>query len=285
MALLLLTLAVLNPASSGRVVAVQPGDTTVVVDGQRIHAICTGSGRPGVLLLHGAGSRGATWERLLERWDDPMRVCAYDRLGHGQSDPLASGRGWRALIDELQTIHRALGFTRPTLLVGHSLGALYSRALAALAPDHVLGLVLIDPAHEDLPDRVRDAMPSHAWRRLEDSLARNADGIDQRALGAFLRKAPTPRMPLTVITATRRQKGPGWDPDAINAAADELHAQLARESPAGRHVRAEDSGHNVHHDRPDLVLAEIRRLANEIRDGGATGGVPPDSGGVRLNGV
>jgi len=251
-------------------------DTTVIVEGRRIHALCAGSGEPGVALLHGAGSRAATWRPVLQRWSLPVRACAYDRAGHGESDPVPGGRDWRGLIEDLGAIHRALGFTRPPVVVGHSLGGLYARALAVVAPGDVAGLVLVDPAHEDLPDRARSAMPRDVWAEMVEGFAPNGDGIDQRALGTFLRGAPELDVPVTVITATRRQDGPGWDPGELDRVTREVHRSIIDEAPDGRHVVAEGAGHNVHVDRPDLVLEEIA---------GMTRRAAVERGVVAVNGV
>jgi pimeloyl-ACP methyl ester carboxylesterase len=42
-------------------------------------------------------------------------------------------------------------------------------------------------------------------------------------------------------------------------------ASVARLSTAGRHVVAEDSGHWVHLDRPDLVVAAVREVLAAAR--------------------
>lgn len=258
---------------------VEIADTTVTVEGRRIRALCAGSGEPGVVLLHGAGGRAATWRPLLERWNLRSRACAYDRAGHGESDAVAGERDWRGLLADLGAIHAALGFTRPPVVVGHSLGGLYARALTIVAPEEVAGLVLVDPAHEDLPDRARSAMPEGVWTEMVEGFAPNGDGIDQRALGAFLREAPPLAVPVTVISATRRRDGPGWDPDQLDRATRAVHRSIVESTPDGRHVVAEAAGHAVHVDRADLVLDEIAGMTRRVREGAVEEGI------VRVNGV
>jgi pimeloyl-ACP methyl ester carboxylesterase len=48
-----------------------------------------------------------------------------------------------------------------------------------------------------------------------------------------------------------------------------LQEDLARESPGSRHVIAEESGHNIQADEPELVIQVIRELVMRARrDGG-----------------
>lgn len=180
-------------------------DTTVVVAGRTIHAICAGGSEPGAILLHGAGSRAETFRPMLERWSGDARLCAYDRACHGESIPPPESRAIDDLLGEMWAIHAALGFDRPVVLVGHSMGGLYARALAVRASEDVAGLLLIDPAHEDMRAETRGAMPDSIWLAWGASLERNEDGIDQTELNSELREVALSPMPLTVVTATHRR--------------------------------------------------------------------------------
>jgi pimeloyl-ACP methyl ester carboxylesterase len=46
-------------------------------------------------------------------------------------------------------LHRVAG-PGPHVLVGHSMGAVYARRFAQLFPDKTVGMLLLDPGHEDL---------------------------------------------------------------------------------------------------------------------------------------
>jgi pimeloyl-ACP methyl ester carboxylesterase len=56
--------------------------------------------------------------------------------------------------DDLRAVLGAAGARALSVLVGHSLGGLYVRHYAQRFPDEVAGLVLIDPAHEDMYERM-----------------------------------------------------------------------------------------------------------------------------------
>lgn len=233
----------------------------VDVAGRTIRALCTDGARR-VLLLHGDQSNADTWRRVLERLDSSVGACAYDRAGSGSSLPAPETRGWFEFMDELRRIHLALGFERGYILVGHSLGGLYSRLYAADRPGDLSGLVLLDPAHEDMPSRVRVGMPQdewEAWAHRRDEP--NSDGVREARVAERARGSRLPDVPVTIITATRRRQGEGWDERFINEAARQVHASMLSGITTARHVPAGRSGPYVQLDEPNLVVREILRMA------------------------
>jgi pimeloyl-ACP methyl ester carboxylesterase len=92
--------------------------------------------------------------------------------------------------------------------------------------------------------------------------------VEGRALDASLasagRATTLGERPLVVLTAMR--PAPGGEPEASArhlAAWRALHEEEARWSTRGRHVLVADASHYIHVDRPDLVVAEVRRLVAE----------------------
>lgn len=239
-------------------------ETTVRVAGAEIRAVCT-SNRPRVMLLHGEDSSAEAWRPVLERLDGRVGACAYDRRGSGESEGAPEARGWYELLDELRRIHEALGAPPRYVLVGHSLGGLYARLYAADRPRDVAGLVLVEPAHEDMPRRARAGMPDDAWEAWMERRRRpNADGLVEAAVGERARRFRLPAIPVTVLTATRRRGGEGWEPRFLNEAARQVHASILRGVDGARHVPAEGSGPAIHREDPALVAAEIVRMVGAV---------------------
>lgn len=130
-----------------------PGEL-VDVGGHRLHLNCTGNGDVTVVLESALGGWSIDWAKLQPLVAQRTRVCAYDRAGYGWSD--ASGRRYspEATARELHQLLRSADVPGPYLLVGHSAGGLYARHFAALYPNEVVGLVLVDPSHENLLARL-----------------------------------------------------------------------------------------------------------------------------------
>lgn len=104
-----------------------------------------GSGDP-LVLVHGAGTSGAIWRRVMPLLADGRRVVAPDVPGYGGSPPAGPGFALEEvtarLVDELDEA----GVAGPYDLVGHSLGGALAILLAARHPERVRRVVLAAPA-------------------------------------------------------------------------------------------------------------------------------------------
>jgi pimeloyl-ACP methyl ester carboxylesterase len=101
------------------------------------------AGDPAVLLIHGSLSRSEDWENVFPRLATRYRTVAYDQRGHGKSGR-ATDYSLRAIGDDAARMLTSILKT-PTVVIGHSLGALAAIGAAAQQPDLVLALVLEDP--------------------------------------------------------------------------------------------------------------------------------------------
>lgn len=131
--------------------------------GSQMHLLCSGERRPGeplVLLESGMGGWSFYWRMVQPGVAQFARVCSYDRLGFGWSEPIPPPRSASRIAAELHEALQNAGEPGPYLLVGHSLGGIFVRQFARLYPQEVCGMVLVDSAHEDQLER----MP---WARKE----------------------------------------------------------------------------------------------------------------------
>ena len=120
------------------------------------------AGAPSVLLVHGAGASSAIWSMAMARIARASHVVAIDLPGHGPS-PHEGG----AAALSLEVYRDAVGALAatlclgPSVLVGHSMGALVAIEAALAWPDKVRGLVLCAaaprlPVRDELLALLRD---------------------------------------------------------------------------------------------------------------------------------
>ena len=131
-----------------------PPGKLIDMGGYRLHLHCMGEGSPTVILDAAADMMSADWGWIQPEVATVTRVCAYDRAGMGWSDSGPSPRDAREIGAELHALLVRSGITGRYVLVGHSAGALYARVFAAQHPDDVVGMVLVDPGHPDMPARI-----------------------------------------------------------------------------------------------------------------------------------
>lgn len=143
-----------NTASAGR---------DFQVNGLKIHANTWGefvSPERTVFLIHGLSANSMCWaEYGPELAGQGWFVVAPDLRGRGFSDKPAHGYGTPFHANDLQAVADLLGIGKINL-VGHSLGALISLFLAAIHPERVGKLVLVDAGGVIPEDTVQALAPS-----------------------------------------------------------------------------------------------------------------------------
>jgi pimeloyl-ACP methyl ester carboxylesterase len=234
------------------------------VGGRSLYLDCRGRGTPTVILEAGSGSDSGTWTAVHDELATTTRTCAYDRAGRGRSDPRPAHTLADATAD-LRTLLAAAGESGPFMLVGHSLGGAYGRVFASTYRGEVVGLVLVDAFNPDLEEaRIHPLLgPLRAEydARLDGLRAHvtAVDSLDWAASEAQLRASSLLGLSIEVLVAPRYE--PRLD-EATNAAIAEAWRTAFESLSPGRvtHTTAWGAGHDVHIDRPDLVIASVRRL-------------------------
>jgi pimeloyl-ACP methyl ester carboxylesterase len=269
--------------------ATPPPGRFVDIGGYRLHLWCTGDGAPAVILDTGLGGSSAGWGFVQPGVARFTRVCSYDRAGMGYSDPGPSPRTARRIASELAELLVRGGVAGPVVLVGASIAGFDIRVFATDHPERAAGLVLVDASHEDdaheVPRMARfvPLLSTLGVFRLlgvsfglpVESLApavrQFARATNFRAAGyqaaadeiIHIRESAsevrssrrTLTIPVLVITGAR--------------GADEHWRRLQRDqaslSDRGCLIVAQQSGHVVATDQPEVVVDAIRTVVETAR--------------------
>lgn len=142
----------------------------VEIDGNCIHYVETGEGRP-IVFVHGLGAQLHQFRHtLFSRFGPGYRLIALDRPGSGYSVRARGATG--RLPEQAEIVRRfieTLGLERP-LVVGHSLGGAVTLTLAVEHPEAISGIALLAPLTR-LEAGVREKagllyIRSRLWRRI-----------------------------------------------------------------------------------------------------------------------
>jgi pimeloyl-ACP methyl ester carboxylesterase len=257
-----------------------------VEPGRAVSSLLWGSGPPEIVLVHGGAQNAHTWDTVALALDRPL--LAVDLPGHGHSDggpdgtinAGTNGRDLATVIRELAPEARGV--------VGMSLGGISSLALAALAPELVRKLVLVDvtpgvnpeksapitnfvngPASFDSFDELLARTIEHNPSRTESSLRRGIlHNAVQREDGSWVWRYARFRFGPSG-EAVRPDFGDLWEAVsgltmpvllvrglAWSVVDDADVAELLRRQPTATVIGVEGAGHSIQGDRP-LELAGI----------------------------
>lgn len=119
------------------------------VGGRRLHYICIGSGAPTVIFESPMFGGSLSFDKARREIAERRRVCSYDRVGMGWSDPGPSVISAGLLADDLAHLLAAADIKPPYVLVPSSVGGLTSEVFARRHPADVVGLVFLDAAESE----------------------------------------------------------------------------------------------------------------------------------------
>jgi N-formylmaleamate deformylase len=262
----------------------------LVTNGVRMHYLRSGGGKPALLLLHGFSVDSGCFLAVADTWVERYDVVVPDTRGHGRSAAPPEGYDTRPMVTDFVGLIAALGLHKP-IVIGHSMGAINTLALAGLYPELPRAIVLEDPPPSWVPSTddatrlaQRAAMAArfrHNKRLTRDELyevARrdyplwSADehtawvnatirvGIE--ALGAlgqqsldYAALAREIRVPALLITSNPAQGG------LVSAA----HAgQLTSLIPHLQVAHVPDAGHRIRSDRPEAYLRGVNEFLGTL---------------------
>lgn len=164
----------------------RPHEAVKLPDGRNINLFCTGSGKQTVLFDAGGSDWSVIWGLVQPRVAARARACSYDRAGLGYSDPAKGARSPAAIVEDMHALIAAAKMPTPLVLVGHSLGGFNVKLYAALYPEDVAGLVLVDPSEERDAERVRARMQARYGVAMTARLElADRDGLQQYVLDRY----------------------------------------------------------------------------------------------------
>ncbi|MBO0862951.1 MAG: alpha/beta hydrolase [Chloracidobacterium sp.] len=247
--------------------SIRPQPRMISIGERRLAVYCEGKATrsPTVILIPAPGRTAQDWKKVQPAVAKFARACSYDHANFGASDRAdAYPQPMEEAIDDLQAWLKASGEKNPFIFVGHSGSGIYTRRFGAKYPGQMAGLVFVDSAHEEQALRLHELDPQGP--RPDDLLARIGLYIEP---GARLQwRTDLPLIVLGRGKPTPRRARDGSD-SQTNRMTEEQFAEwdriwrgfqedLARRSSHGELRVAEESGHFIQWDQPEMVIQAIR---------------------------
>ncbi len=256
---------------------------SVAITGGHLAYHRTGGSGPVMVLSHGLTDNGLCWSRTAEALAGDYDIIMLDARGHGASSRVIAGQPHDPGRDLAEAI-AGLGLVKP-IVMGHSIGASATAALAFAQPGLAARVILEDPPF--LPELASAEAEQRraAFRRQIVELQTLSDA----EITAFGRKTS----PLwhadefPAWTQSKRQVDPEAMPlrfppwrEAIAAIAaptlllcgeaeqgglvtPQLAAEATRLNPRIQAVQIKGAGHNIRRENFDDFLAAVRAFLND----------------------
>lgn len=266
-------------------------DRMVEIDGARLRVRIEGpETAPPIVLIHGFTFSLETWDGWAADLARDHRVIRYDLSGHGFSDPDPQARyGTAGRVRQLKALLDRLGIARATL-VGNSFGGLVAWNFAALFPDRVDRLVLIDSAAYSINGVTERPVPvPPAMRAYLSAPGPQAVAFSAAQIFAHPERLTPQRLELMRAMIARPGNGPALISHLEQFTLPEPTAQLRRITaptlilwgskdkvvpvdhadrlaaaiPNARRIVYEDVGHAPQEEAADRSLADLRAFLND----------------------
>jgi pimeloyl-ACP methyl ester carboxylesterase len=289
-----------------------PPGKLIDVNGHLMHLHCQGEGSPTVVVEQGLGTISAVWHNIHKRVSLTTRICGYDRVGMGYSEPTGRVTSSAEVAQNLHKLLQAAGIDDDIVLVGWSAGGVYIREYYQQHPDAVKGMVLVDSSHEQQAHRLPKRKSPGNFLTLYanylaplgiirlSGMARQMNArfklpdVAMQSVVAQYNQSHMPSsmmneskafkldiqwekplyslgdLPLIVLAQGKPIEGAPND-DAVafktkqRLIRNQLQKELAALSSKAQLIIAEQSGHAIHNDQPDLLVQSIENIVLQVR--------------------
>jgi pimeloyl-ACP methyl ester carboxylesterase len=254
---------------------------------------------PAIIFENGLGNGLGTWDTILDELSKFAPVVAYDRAGVGKSDKVFQVPVVKLVADNLKSLLTTLNIPPPYVLVGHSMGGVYTRGFSGFYPNDIAGLVFIDPADftetkEEwnsifrkigVPEKkIDEMMYDRLYKKSEvDSLKYGPWSESQvlvelrRTDFASIAGLPLPDVPIYFLIGGKfevpvERRSKDFNQEDFFKVRTNINIQrwkdfIDRSSKGGSLIYLSKCGHFVHRDDPVAVINTIKFIVDNLSRG------------------
>ncbi|GAB3447047.1 alpha/beta fold hydrolase [Actinophytocola sediminis] len=247
------------------------GTVKIAIDGKTVNVSCAGepaADRPVVILLPGLGDSIKDMAGIQETLSARNRVCAYDRLGEGESDQPDGQQTFESTGEILTKLVERVAGGAPVVLAGHSLGGMIAARYAPGHQDTVAGLVLIDATTPttvaDTTNIIPETATGEAGTLRAGTIAAYGGENQEQLVITDGEVESAGDIPVEVIQhgqqylAALPEFGPG-----LERAWGEGQRKWLAVSTNSTLSTAANSAHHIYRDEPQVVVEAIERVVSE----------------------
>lgn len=253
---------------------------------------------PAIIFENGMGMGLGNWDTIIEEMAKIAPVFAYDRSGVAKSEKVFQLPTPKLVSENLKAILSTLNIPPPYVLVGHSMGGLYSRAFAGFYPNDIAGLVFIDPADFTeskqewnsifrtigVPEKRIDEMLYNRLYKVSSIDSLNyGSWSEAQVLGALRRtdfaeisSLPVPNVPIYFFIGGKfevplEQRSKDFDHEKFFTVRTNINIErwkkfIYSSNKGGSLIYLSKSGHFVHRDDAKAVIGNLKIMLESLND-------------------
>jgi pimeloyl-ACP methyl ester carboxylesterase len=231
----------------------------------------SGNGKPNIVLINGGSGPIEGWMKIITEISKSSSVFSYNRFGVTGSDKPKEPQDGMTIVRTLREALTLIGFEPPFLLVGHSLGGLYTNLYARLYPNEVAGVVFLESSHpKDLSLNEYQGKTVKAINKMFtmfDSLSYhkqfNEVNFVKETVNQIHQIDSFPEIPVYVITGGQENR---MMPEEVRKKRLDNQLELLSLSRNSKHIIAEKSGHFPQLSEPTVVIDSIKDCIKQINN-------------------
>ena len=223
----------------------------------------------------GAGFDLETFDSIFGRLSKNCTVIRYSRVGQGSSSQLNTKLSAKNYAEIAKKLLEHINIQQPVIFVGHSYGGMIARHFADMYPNNTRALLLIDPGTRwarEIIAKIDPTVVEAEIQLLKDMGLRMAeehprpDGLLNEVRDLWLMSPLPDFADIGDIKITTLVSVQSMGDDLVLGSLDarKIRAKMleswVNEFPQGRFVSTTRSGHFIHDEEPELVIAELQRL-------------------------
>jgi len=231
-----------------------------------------GTGSPVVIFESGLGETLQGWKTVQDSISKITTTVSYDRIGLGKSSTTEKPRTIDNLANELNRFLENNRIKGPYILVGHSLGGFIIRKFQNTYPEKVLGLIMVDPSHESLMEKILESKPKEQAEMMRNGMNgfyatqpiaiqnefKELSNAEKEMKALTLPK----NIPITIL-ASYQTPPPPFSPEDIKIK-KELFNIWIEEAPLTKLISTIKSGHYIHYSEPTIVIEGVKAMIEKV---------------------
>lgn len=243
------------------------------VNGSKIYYDYYQAGPKVVVFEAGAKAHSELWRLVTPKLrKEGISYLIYDRPGLGRSEVSKVTRTGIQTAKDLHELTEGLNIKKPIVLVGHSMGGVYSQIYTSLFPENVSAIILVDVPHYSWESELLKCLTEEQGeKRAQDlkyiksnsNLNIREESDDAEYSFLYLKNMPSPSCKVQVLMGENQQWPENYNEDCLSSAWRCSQLMHLEDIPNASLTSSDIAGHQLPLEDPEKIIFLIRKVLKD----------------------